>query len=92
MNYKKSLVKVGLTAACLIGSVVPAYADGTKKVCTTQYNGATTCEEVTEVTRPTPELTKEVETGIVENMAIATGLFVAGYALMIAAQKQARVA
>ncbi len=87
--------KTATTAFLLAGflaSAAPVFADGstvTKTVCTTQYGGVRECEEV-EVTRD--EITHPVEeTGIVENVLLAGGLFVAGYALLLLVKHRAEI-
>lgn len=63
--------------------VGPVFADGNEKVCYAQYGGGVICDE------PAPEEAPvgETNTGVVENVMLAGGLFAAGYVLLAAANK-----
>ncbi len=75
-------------------SFTGVFADGSEEteveyeeVCTTSYGGVKTCEK-----REIPKETivhdvTEVETGVVENVMLAVGLFVAGYLVLVLAKR-----
>jgi hypothetical protein len=84
---KKIIVCLSLLIALATPKV--ALADGgTRQVCTTVYGGGTECKE-----EKIPEVTHEVSkvnTGWVENTALAVVVFAAGYVLMLKANKLAK--
>lgn len=99
-GIKISKVIFGLVASLyLLAS--PVIADGNKKVetrtiCTqTSKYGSdveTTCyEEEIPVEEVVQEVIEKVDTGIVENLLVVGGLFVAGYALMLLASEKSGV-